>query len=297
MNPLLSMILAGAVVGGGIFLLVRQTVPGVPALGRALERLNTDPLPPLAIDQDADLAARVGTRLQRRLGTSRSRLLQVSDPDLEIIGRQRYEILGEKSVSAFIGFLIGPFTTVVFTLGGVGIGYLLPAVFSFIFAAAGWFIPDFAARDKAKAARVEYAASASAYLDLVAIARVSGMGANEAMRAAAEITSNATFRRIAQAIQRSSWAGTPPWDALADLRTRLDVPELGDVADIMRLTGSGGQVIESLRHRAAALRDAQLTAEHAHAQSQSERLTMAMSLTGVLFLLMLLYPAASMMLA
>lgn len=297
MNTLLTVILAGAAVGAGVFLLVRQVVPGVPALGKALERLNNDPVPPLVIAENADLAAKVGARLQRRVPTSGSRLFQVSDADLEILGRQRYEVLGEKLVSALIGFLIGPFTTLVGTLGGVGVGYLLPTVFSLVFAAAGWFVPDLAAREKAASARVEYASSASAYLDLVAIARVSGMGANEAMRSAAQITGNAAFRRIAQAIQRSSWAGTPPWDALADLRSRLDVPELGDVADIMRLTGSGGQVIESLRHRAASLRDAQLTADHARAKSQSERLTLAMSTTGLLFLLMLLYPAASTMLA
>lgn len=296
MSPIFSMILTGAVVGAGIYLLVNQFVPGVPALGRALERLNSSPSPTLEIKRSAPLSEQVGTRLQRRLGTYGDRLTLVSEADLEILSKPRYELLGEKAVAAGLGFLFGPFTYVVMVLGGVGVGYLLPTGVSLVAAIGLWFLPDFSVRDKAKAAREEYAAAASAYLDLVAIARVAGDATNEAMRHAAGITGNAAFRRIDQALKRSTWAGTPPWDALVDLKTSLDVPELGDVADIMRLAGEGGQVINSLRQRARALRDAQLTEEHARAQSQSERLTMAMSLTGVVFLLMLLYPAATTML-
>lgn len=297
MNPLIAMILTGALVGTGIYLMVHQVLPGVPALGRALERLNSEPTPPLDIQQGAPLAEQVGTRLQRRLGSHASHLTLASDADLEILDKPRYELLGEKAVSAGLGFLFGPFTSLVMTLGGVGVGYLLPAGLSLVFATLGWFFPDLAVRDQAKTAREDVAAAVSAYLDLVAIARVSGDAPNEAMDRASTITGNAAFRRIAQAIKRSSWAGTPPWDALTELKTRLNVPELGDVADIMRLSGEGATITNSLRQRARALRDAQLTEEHSRAQSQSERLTMAMSLTGLVFLLMLLYPAASTMLS
>lgn len=296
MNPLFAMILVGAVVGGGIYLVVHQLVPGVPALGRALERLNSNPTPPMEIKREAPLAEQVGTRLQRRLGSRANRLILATEADLEILDKPRYELLGEKAVTAALGFLFGPFTAVVGTLGGIGVGYLLPTSASLVLAAIGWFIPDLLLQEKATAARKDFAAAASAYLDLVAIARVAGDASYQSMKRASEITGNAAFRRIAQAIQRSSWAGTPPWDAIQELKTNVAVPELGDVADIMRLSGEGGQVINSLRQRARALRDAQLTEEHSQAQSQSERLTMAMSLTGVIFLLMLIYPAASTML-
>ncbi|WP_154793233.1 hypothetical protein [Occultella kanbiaonis] len=296
MSQLLGVILAGAAVAAGAYLLVRLLVPGVPALGKALERLDSEPVPVLVLPDGAPMAQRVGTRLARGLGTRTQTLVLVSDADLAILDKPRSELLGEKAICATIAFLMGPVTTVILTAGGVPVSFLLPGIVSLALAGLAWIYPDLAAREQAAKSRYEFAAAATAYLDLVAIARVAGDAANEAMVRAARISGNATFRRISQALQQSTWAGTAPWDAVLELRTHLDVPELGDIADIMRLTGGGGQVIDSLRQRARALRDSQLAAEQARAVQRSERLTAAATLTGVVFILMLLYPAAANML-
>ncbi|CAM3422552.1 hypothetical protein OCAE111667_09215 [Occultella aeris] len=296
MSLLLGVILAGAAVGAGAYLLVRVLVPGVPALGKALERLDSEPVPVLVLPDGAPMSQRVGTRLARGLGTRTHALVLVSDTDLAILDKPRSELLGEKAICAIIAFLMGPVITVILTAGGVPVSLLLPGIVSLALAGLAWIYPDLAAREQAAKSRYEFAAAATAYLELVAIARVAGDAANEAMVRAAKISGNATFRRISQALQQSTWAGTAPWDAVLELRTSLDVPELGDIADIMRLTGGGGQVIDSLRQRARALRDSQLAAEQARAVQRSERLTAAATLTGVVFILMLLYPAAANML-
>lgn len=142
MSPFVAIILTGAVLGGGLYLLVQQFIPGVPALSRALERLNTEPAPPLDLKREAPLAEQVGTRLQRQLGSRGNKLILASDADLEILDKPRSELLGEKAVSAAIGFLLGPISYVMMILGGVGIGYLLPAGMSLAFAVAGWYFPD-----------------------------------------------------------------------------------------------------------------------------------------------------------
>lgn len=293
MNPLVAIIFAGAVVGAGAYLLVRSLAPGVPALGKALERLNSEPVPVLPVAAGAPLAQRVGARIGRGLGTRSRALMLVTDADLAILEKSRSELLGQKAITAAIGLLIGPAITVLLTTVGVPIAFLLPTAGCLALAVLAWFYPDLAAREKAAKARYEFAAAATAYLDLVAIARVAGDAANEAMVRAARISGNATFRRIAEALQQSTWAGTAPWDAVLELRTTLSVPELGDIADIMRLTGSGGQVIDSLRQRARALRDGQLADEQARAVQRSERMTAAATLTGVVFIFMLLYPATA----
>lgn len=297
MSPQLMMVLAGCAVGAGLYLLARQLLPSTPGLGKALERLNTAPTPVVALPAGAPLEQRVGARLQPLLGRQARRLTLVSDPDLAILGRSRSTLLGEKVIAAAVGILIGPVVGLLLTLGGVGTGYLLPGAASLLLGALAWVFPDLHAREQASKARYEWVAATSAFMDLVAIARVSGDAANEAMVRSARLSGNATFRRISETLQHASWSGQAPWEALAELQEQLAVPELGDVADIMRLTGAGGQVIDTLRQRARSLREAQLAAEHAEAAKQSERLTAAMTLTAVVFLLLLLYPAAVSMLA
>lgn len=296
MNVPLMMVLAGAAAGAGLYLLVRQLLPSAPGLRPALERLNSTPPPVVELPRNASLEQRVGARFQPLL-EGRIQALTLSKPaDLAIVGKSRSALLGERLIAAAAGLLIAPLAGAMLTLGGVGIGYLLPGAASLLLAVLGWLLPDLLLREQAAQARYEAAAAVSAFMDLVAIARTAGDAANEAMVRAARISGNPTFHRIAEVLQQATWSGLTPSQALLDLRDQWDVPELGDVADIMRLTSAGGQVIETLRERARSLREAQLAAEQANANKQSERLTAAMTLTGVVFLLMMLYPAAVVML-
>ena len=60
----------------------------------------------------------------------------------------------------------------------------------------------------------------------------------------------------------------------------------------MRLSGEeGAQVYASLRARSAAMRTAMLTAEKAKANEVAERMSIPMSLLGVIFLAILVTPA------
>ncbi|WP_454295890.1 hypothetical protein [Salana multivorans] len=297
MNPQLGVILAGGLVGAGAFLLLRPLLGRVPALGPALARLNgLTPSTAVAPVVGEGLTGRAGAWAQRQLGDRAVTLVTARPADLALLERPRHMLLGEKVTCAVIGLLTGPLLALVATLLGLGLGAGLPVAACLLLAALGWFLPDQQIRTAATTARREYAAALGAYLDLVAIARVSGDAANEAMVRTAGLTPHPAFARIAGRLQHATWAGQAPWDALTRLRHEIDVPEIGDIADIMRITDAGGQVVTSLRERARALREGQLAAEHAHASSGSERLTIAMSLTGALFLLMLLYPSAVAML-
>ena len=70
------------------------------------------------------------------------------------------------------------------------------------------------------------------------------------------------------------------------------MPELGDLADIVRLSGEeGAQIYGQLRARSAAMRAAMLNDEVAHANAVGEKLSIPMSILGVIFLMILIAPA------
>ena len=67
---------------------------------------------------------------------------------------------------------------------------------------------------------------------------------------------------------------------------------LDDLADIMRLSGEeGAQVYAQLRARSASMRAAMLNTEKAKANEIGERMSIPMSLLGVIFLAILVAPA------
>ena len=70
------------------------------------------------------------------------------------------------------------------------------------------------------------------------------------------------------------------------------MPELDDLADILRLSGEeGAPIYEQLRARSAGLRSAMLHHELGQANAINERLSIPMSLLGVIFLALLVAPA------
>jgi hypothetical protein len=111
------------------------------------------------------------------------------------------------------------------------------------------------------------------------------------MESAAEVGDSWVYTRIAEELQRSRWSGIAPWDALQKLSDDLGLPELGDLADVMRMSGEGSQVYENLRARSTAMRSAMLNAERSNANAMSERINMPMSLLGVVFMVILITPA------
>ena len=79
------------------------------------------------------------------------------------------------------------------------------------------------------------------------------------MEAAATIGDSWVFTRLSEELARTRWSGLTPWEALRSLADELGLPELDDLADIMRLSGEeGAQVYASLRARSAAMRTAML---------------------------------------
>lgn len=285
-------VLAGACVGAGVTLVVRSVLPGTPDLKSALARLD-------GVDQAAParsgvavtgpishIAARTVPGIVDSLGLRRYRA------DLELVGETPEALAVRKVGYAMIGLIFPPLLAIVMAGMGVFPPLAIPVVASLTLAAALFFVPDVDLHRRAAAARHELRRAVCAYLELVALERAGDAGAIEALERAATVGESPAFVRIRDALMRAELAGLPPWKGLADLADDVGVPELGDIADIMRISGEdGAAVYATLRARAASLRIQLLTTNAAQANAASEHMIVPVALLGVAFMALIGYPA------
>jgi len=291
--------LFGATGGLGVTLIARELLPSDPQLASALDRLG-----PTRIGLDAPavqepaagdgstgaLEHRVGIWAQRHLVDAP--FVRIPTKELLLLRIPVARHLGQKVLMALLGLLFPAVFIVVTTAGRFALPIALPAVFALVLAAVLFVVPDLDVRRRAAAAREEFARATSAYLDLTALERAAGAGATQSLEQAATVGDSWVFVRLREQLIRARLSGTPPWDGLHDLATELSLPELSDLADIMRLSGEeGAAVADTLRARSRGLRAALLTKEQTRANEESERMVVPVALLGLIFLVILGAPA------
>lgn len=291
--------LFGATGGLGVTLIARELLPSDPQLASALDRLA-----PTRIGLDAPavqepaagdgstgaLEHRVGIWAQRHLVDAP--FVRIPTKELLLLRIPVARHLGQKVLMALLALLFPAVFIVVTTAGGYALPIALPAVFALVLAAVLFVVPDLDVRRRAAAAREEFARATSAYLDLTALERAAGAGATQSLDQAATVGDSWVFVRLREQLIRARLSGTPPWDGLHDLATELSLPELSDLADIMRLSGEeGAAVADTLRARSRGLRAALLTKEQTRANEESERMVVPVALLGLIFLVILGAPA------
>ena len=285
-------LLGGAMVSSGVVGLVWRFTPSHPDLGEVLLRLS-----PQDAHRGDGLDAGDQSRTDR-LGRWGMKVLPAG-----VWGRTPHQerlllrvplsrFYGQKILYALVGTLIPPGFTLLFWVLGWRLPILVPFGATLAMAAVMFMLPDYNLRDDAKKARIEFARALGAFADLVALERLAGSGPRQAMEVAAKVGDSWVFRRLREELALSAWTGEPPWEALHRLSNELALPELGDLADIVRLGGEeGAQIYNQLRAKSGSLRAAMLNAELARANEASEKLSIPMSILGMVFLAILITPA------
>jgi hypothetical protein len=285
-------LLAGALVGVGVVVVVAGLVPSAPNLHAALIRL--DP-------RDAATASPVPADGSRLGSVARRRVL----PQLvESLGLRRYaanlrmvdqtpeDLAARKVGYALLGLAFPTVLAGAAAVMGARPPAAIPAALALTLGGALFVVPDFDLRRRATAAREDLRRATCVYLELVALERAADAGTTEALDRAANIGTTREFERIRDALLRAELTGRPSWEGLTDLAESTGVPELGDLADIMRLSGhDGAAVYATLRARAASLRTQLLTATTAKANAASEHMIVPVALLGVAFMALIAYPA------
>jgi hypothetical protein len=293
MNALQMWMLAGVLVMGGVASLVWWLAPAQPDLGDVLERLS--PAAPARQRQVVDVQA---TELSDKAGLWAMKHLPAAvwaktpTKDLALLGKPVHVFYGEKVLFGGLAVVAVPLLAGLFSMT-FAIPLYIPTAVTIAAAGLAWFLPHQNVADAAKEARVEFGRALGSYVDLVALERnAGGSGTRQALENAAEVGDSWQFRRIADELARSRFAGVAPWDALHELADELSLPDLDDLADIMRLSGEEGtQVYDTLRARSSALRTAMLTNEQARANAIGERMTMPTAAMAMVFVAILLTPA------
>jgi len=286
-----QVLLAGALVGIGLTVIVAGLVPTHPDLRAALARLD----PRTAADFNrapegrglVDAArTRVLPRLVENLGLRRFAA------DLRMVD-QGAEVLAARKVGyALLGLAFPTVMALLLAVVGVRAPLVFPAVLAVVGAGVLFVVPDIDLRRRAARARADMRRATCVYLELVALERAADSGATEALERAATVGQSREFERIREALLTAEVTGKPAWAGLHDLAAATGVTELGDLADIMRLSGQdGAAVYGTLRARAASLRTQLLTATAAEANAASEHMTVPVALLGVAFMALIGYPA------
>lgn len=287
-------VLIGAASGLGVALLIYALRPAVPDLTDALSRLDGQPESgsPATPSSAPDLRQRA----RSWAASTVVRIPGVRAPirELQLIDMSIEAYAARKLTYAALGALYPAVIILLLSAGDVALPFTIPVAVGIGLAVAGFFVPDVTVRRQAAGARREFRRALTSYFDLVALERSAARGATESLTRPAELAEGWAFRRIRSALQEAELAQLQPWDALSDLAEEVGVPELADLASIGRLAGeSGASVKETYLSNAKKLRVALAADEETAANEASERMTIPVTLLCLVFLMLILYPAAT----
>lgn len=284
-------LLAGALVGGGLVVASAGLTAPRPDLADAVHRLlPTDRATygpaPAETGRLGALRERLLPRAVQALGLSRYAA------DLRMVQTTPETLAGHKIGYGLVGLAFPPLMSTLLLLLGVSLPFGLPLAIGVVLGALFFWLPDLTLRQEATAARARMREATCVYLELVAMERLADAGPSEALDRAASIGGSREFARIRDALLRAELAGQPSWAGLSELGAATGVTELSDTADIMRLAGrDGAAVYATLRARASSLRTQLLAASTAKANAASEHMVVPVSLLGLCFMALLGYPA------
>jgi Flp pilus assembly protein TadB len=288
-DVLVVALVAGAVAGLGLWIVVRQFAPAHIDLGAALDNLTP---------RSASAPSTVSW--QERWGAGAQRALPglaVPRADLAITRTPAHRWLGEKVMLGLVGLSVPVVLAGLVALAGVPLPVFIPVGASLALAGGLFLLPDLRLRERAARERAEFSRAVAVYVELVALERRAASGTVQAMESAATVADTWAFERLREQLFRARLDGTTPWTALAELAQEVRVPELADFAGTMRLAGEeSAQVYHTLRSQARTLRTGMLSAEHARANAASDSMSAPAAMGGMAFLALLMAPALMRML-
>ena len=285
-------ILAGLMVGGGLFLAWTGLRPAPESLSVALARFDRRPLV-VDLPADVDRDRRFGLFLVRHVPMLASALEQMR-ADLRIVGRGPEEQAARVGSYALLSVLIVPWMGFVSFVAGVD-----PPPFVYLLAFAGglaWAIltPFVALRQQAAARRRAFAHALSAYCNVTVMCLASGRGVEQALETAATAGGGWAFAEIRGALTAGYVRGEPPWEALEGLGVELGVDDLSELANTIAMAGEEGAAVrETVSAKARTIRE-RITAEtEQSAAAVTERMSLPAVLMVIGFLVFLGYPAVT----
>lgn len=300
-------VLAGGVLGLGLFLLARALFPARPglvarlmALDAAREDADAPRLQLVLPDEEVSAFRRgLGVRLAR-LYAARGWEVRSIKADLALVGRSFEGFLATKALLAASGLLAFPALVGWLVLMEWGVSLTIPFWAALAVSLVFFLLPDLQIRRDAAAKRRDFRHVVGAFLDLVAMNLAGGRGVPEALMMAVSVSGdspNWAMSRIREALSGARIVGITPWQALGQLGEEINVDELRDLSAALGLVADdGAKVRASLTARAATLRRRELAEIEGRAGERSQSMLVAQLLLCAGFVIFLSFPAAMKML-
>lgn len=297
-------IVIGAILGLGVFALVRALMPSKRSAIATVARIDAMRARGAAYESQRVSA---DTEKPGRIGSLRTRVgVRVADfylqqgwelrslrADLAVLDRSWEKFLATKVLLAGAGVFFGPFLFVIVYTLGVGRSPIIPVWLALMFGVLFFFLPDVEVRRDAAEKRRDLRRVIGAYLDLVSMSLAGGRGLPEALMAAAEVSDGWATQRIRSALADARITGVSQWQALGALGEELGVEELKDLsASLALVADDGAKVRESLASRAETMRHRELAEIEGSAGEKSQSMLVAQLLLCAGFLVFLIFPAA-----
>lgn len=284
MNLAVAAGLAGGLIGLGLWTVIGTLVlPFRPRLADALDLLDGRLLAP---EQPSGRGLqRLGSWVRIRIGRP---VTEATSRRLRLSGRSLDRHYADKALWAAAG-LAAPW--LINLVVGAGTSALVwPSAATLVLGVVGFFVPDLLLRGRETANAADNTEALLTFFDLVTLERLANRSSSQALRSAALVSDVAVFAAVRDALERARLEQRQPYPDLHQLADDLQLPALGDLADVLALEDSGASLAESLRARVRELRDAHLTAAKIAASSLSERMTFFMVIPSMVFALFFLLP-------
>ncbi|MEV6007586.1 type II secretion system F family protein [Streptomyces sp. NPDC051976] len=296
MNEIILSCVVGALVGLGVFALIRALMPSSRSAVSTVAQIDAlraaGPASGPATAVPTDLRGRIGQRIAA-FYLQQGWELRSLRADLAVLDRSWEGFLATKIMLGAAGLVFGPFLFAIAWQIGFGSSPLIPVWMSLLFAGVFFLLPDLEVRRDAVEKRKDLRRVIGAYLDLVSMNLAGGRGLPEALMAAAEISDGWALMRIRNCLADARITGTSQWVALGRLGTELGIEELTDLSVTLALVADdGAKIRESLAARAETMRHRELAEIEGAAGEKSQSMLVAQLLLCAGFLVFLIYPAA-----
>jgi len=298
---MMTVLLAGAGAGAGVWLLTAALLPRRLSLSEALSRIDASsrstraPHWRVSPPRSRLAAARwmLGDRLAREW-SDRGWLGEDLRANLSLVERTHSEFFATKLLWFAGGVVSVPLLAAGLAVAGLTLPVVLPAWLALLVGAVAFLIPDRQVAQQAAERRRDFISVMGVFLDLVAMKMASGAGLAEALRDASTVGHGWAFARVRAALEDARTDGISPAGAMGQLGEELNVADLRDLAASLALVDStGAQAEASLRAKSESLQSRELSDAHGRANERLQTMRVAHVILATGFLLFIGYPGFS----
>jgi tight adherence protein C len=279
-----GVILAGALVGVGVLLVVRG-LRGVPTPAAAAASGGLF---------GVGVSDRVGPAVLRGAAALRLAPGRRHAADLAVTGRRLEDHTARSVLAGLWCAAIAVGVTAAIRGSGFAVPEAVVIVAALVAALGGPLVAGAVLRAEATERRQGLLVDLAAYSDLVVLLLAAGSGVEGALVSAADAGDGWTWRQLQDTLRNARLTRQSPDDALTTLGRKLGVVELEEFGAAVALaSSSGSRLRSSLAARAEALRTRELARVQAQAASATERMTFPVVALAVGFLFVLGFPAVT----